>query len=39
MKTIILYFALCVVGAVIIALIMGWNALTGIPHAGLWPYF
>lgn len=38
MKTLILYFIFCVVVALIIALIMGWNFLTGIPHVGFWPY-
>jgi len=34
MKAIILYFALCIIITIIIALIVGWNPMTGIPHIG-----
>lgn len=38
MKAIIVYFAFCVIFVVMIALIRGWDPITGIPHIGFWPY-
>jgi hypothetical protein len=34
MKFIILYFAIDIVPALMVALILGWNPITGIPHVG-----
>ncbi len=38
MKAIILCFAFCVIVAIMIALIVGWDPITGIRHVGFWPY-